>query len=223
MNFSLIIIAALVTPSLVLAGPDPDVSFVAEAHQDAQKAVKRQQTIHTTLTAMADGPRTSGDVAEFLKSRNIFVYTADQMEPAKYVFERGYGAIVLSNQLPAVPRVYGPFIAYQAARLAFTEMPASSEREYMITATAAHVFQELGGDFKALPNVDGNDVPSVQQLLLPWTGDVEAALISLGAKANVPALYAIRNMPQDVITTANRVFVQFLLSERDARRLALNR
>lgn len=225
---------ALAVLALVWAAPagaqeyrQQQAQAAEEAYQGMQAAAAqtrgadyskgRSWTLEAALMAMNDGPEAGGRVSRLLEERKITVYFATQAEPVKRGVVNGGDAILLSDALPAHPRVYAPLIAYEAAKALYADMPASGERSYMVMATAARVFAELGGDIKSLPAIDGDDVVAVQKLISPWKGNIEATVDALARRDNVPTL------PELQSTDAESRFSAFLLDERDARREALSR
>lgn len=201
----------------------------AEASSDARRAAQgskiRAYALDATLTAMNDGPAAGGAVARALAERKTDVYFAMQKEPVAAGTVNGRAAILLSDLLPARPRVYAPLIAAEAAKGMYQDMPACAEREYMRTATAARVFAELGGDFKALPKVDGEDAPAVAAAVADWARGAEAALDEVSRRTGLPTIPELRAKAADpktaaALDAADKAFVAFLLDERDARAAA---
>jgi len=193
-----------------------------QAHRSAESGRARSLTVDATLTAMNDGVEAGGRVIAYLNDKKIGVYTEDQAEPVKTAIVDGRPAIVLSASLPIHPRVYGPLIALEAAKAIYADMPASGERSYMIAATAARVFQELGGDFNALPKVDDEDAPAVKDAVAAWTDGAEGAVEDLARRDGVSTIPDLRGKAADpktaaALDAADKRFVAFLLDERDAR------
>jgi hypothetical protein len=232
--------AALV---LALAAPAGAQEYRQQQAKSAQEAYERLQAaaaqsrageaakasgraLDSTLVAMNDGPEAGGRVTRFLDENKIDVLLATQAEPAKTGVVNGRTAILISDALPAHPRVYAPLIAFEAAKKIYADMPASGEREYMIMATAARAFAELGGEFKKLPAIDGDAVPAVKDLVSPWTGGAEAAVDELARRAGVPTIPDLQQKAADpktaaALEAADKRFVSFLIDERDARAEAL--
>jgi hypothetical protein len=232
------VILALAAP----AGAQEYRQQQAKAAEEAYQALQAQQAqfrsseaakygprvLDVTLTAMNDGPEAGGRVMRLLDEKKIDVYLASQDETVKRGVVNGRAAILLSDKLPAHPRVYAPLIAAEAAKLMYEDMPASGERSYMIMATAARVFAELGGEMKSLPKIDGDDVPAVKDLISWWTFGAETAIDELARRDGVPTLPDLQAKAADPKTAAmleaqNSRFTSFLLDERDARREALVR
>lgn len=193
------------------------------AKTSAQSGRVRSLTVDSTLVALNDGVEAGGRVIAYLNDHKISVYTEDQAEPVKTAVVNGAPAIVLSSRLPARPRVYGPLIAQEAAKGMYADMPACGERSYMVMATAARVFAELGGDFNALPKVDGDDAPAVKDAVAPWLDNVEATVDDLAERDHVSTIPALRQKASDpkaaaALDAADKRFVAFLMDERDARR-----
>lgn len=117
----------------------------AAARTAAESARARAHALEATLTAMNDGPEAGGKVVAYLNDKKVEVSFADQAEAAKTATVAGRSVILLSSSLPARPRVYAPLIAAEAAKGMYAGMPACAERAYMVSATAARVFTELGG------------------------------------------------------------------------------
>jgi hypothetical protein len=217
-------LAALV---LVLAAPAGAQEYrrqQAQAAEKAYEALQAQQAqfrtsqaayvgprvLDATLTAMNDGPEAGGRVMRLLDEKKIDVYLATQTETVKRGVVNGRAAILLSDALPPHPRVYAPLIAAEAAKEMYADMPDCAERAYMRGATAARVFAELGGDFKALPEVDGDRVDAVKSAVSAWSGGTEAALEATGKDSSS-------------LESVNARFAAFLMDESAARREALLR
>jgi hypothetical protein len=186
------------------------------------------RALDATLVAMNDGVEAGGRVTRYLDEKKIDVLLATQAEPVKRGVVNGREAILLSDALPAHPRVYAPLIALEAAKGIYTDMPACGERSYMIMATAARAFAELGGEFKALPTIDGDKVDSVKDAIYLWTFGAETALDELARRDGVPTLPDLQAQTKDpkaaaTLNVENSRFTSFLLDERDARREALLR
>jgi|GEM_PF-1851571 len=189
--------------------------------RDGQGGRVRSLTVDATLTAMNDGPEAGGWVSRLLDEDKLGVYTVTQAEAVKSGVVDGRPAILLSDALPAHPRVYGPLIAAEAAKSMFTDMPACAEREYMRVAVAARVFAELGGDFKALPKVDGDDAPAVKAAVGRWADGAERALEDAGRASGLPLLADIKPtaaQPAAALDAADKRYVAFLMEESDVRR-----
>lgn len=214
----------------------------AKAAEDAYRALQVQQAqfrsseaanygprvLDATLTAMNDGPEAGGRVMRLLDEKKIDVYLAPQDETVKRGVVNGRTAILLSDKLPAHPRVYAPLIAAEVAKLMFEDMPACAERSYMRGATAARVFAELGGDFKALPLVDGDRADAVKAAVAAWSQGAESALDAAGQAdgvESIPDLEAGNKDPKTAaaLEAANSRFTAFLMDESAARREALQR
>jgi hypothetical protein len=230
--------AALVLVLAVPAGAQEYRQQQAKAAEDAYIALQTQarqmhdsaakyvapRVLDATIDAMNDGPEASGRVMRLLQEKKIDVYLAAQAEPAARGVVNGRSSILLSDALPPHPRVYAALIAAEAAKEMYGDMPACAERSYMRMATAARVFAELGGDFKALPDVDGDRVDEVKAAVGAWSGGAESALESTGLPT-IPDLRANAADPAAAaaLDAANVRFTSFLMDERDARREALQR
>src|SRR5580704_397309 len=186
----LLALAALPAAAQVFA-PDGDAlpaqagDVAAAAKAAGEKAKKLTDALNTTLTAMRDGVAAGGQVMTSLDARKIDVVFATQAEPVKSGTVNGRAAILLSDALPAHPRVYAPLIAAEAVKGMFVDMPSCAEREYMRQATTARVFAELGGEFKALPKVDGDDAPAVKKAVAAWSTDSQTSLSRIAAEAKL--------------------------------------
>jgi hypothetical protein len=194
----------------------------AAVRQGAQAARDRSRALEAALTAMNDGPEAGGKVVAYLNDRKVEVSFADQAEAAKTAVVDGRTVIVLSSSLPAHPRVYAALIASEAAKGMFADMPACAERAYMISATAARAFTELGGEMKTLPVVDGDTVVAVGAAVAAWDADAQTALYALSRLEGVDELPALAEAAKDpktraALDAANRRFTAFLLDEREAR------
>ena len=233
-------LAALV---LVLAAPAGAQEYRQQQAQAAEQAYKDLQArgaqmrggeaakasgraLDATLVAMNDGPEAGGRVTRFLEENKIDVLLATQAEPVKTGIVNGRTAILISDALPAHPRVYAPLIAFEAAKKIYADMPASGERSYMIGATAARAFAELGGEFNKLPAIDGDAVPAVKEIVSAWSGGAEAAVEELAKRDGVPTIPDLQQKAADpktaeALNSADKRFVAFLIDERDARREAL--
>lgn len=216
-------IPALLLLAAVSAGAQNDPAVVgAQARRGAQDASARARVLDVTLAAMNDGVTAGGRVIAYLNEKGVAVSVAEQAEAVKTTTADGRTSIVLSASLPAHPRAYGPLIAQEAAKMVYADMPPCGERAYMVMATAARVFQELGGEFKALPVVDGDAVPAVKDAVAAWTGSVEATVDALAARdkaGTIPDLLrsARDQWEADEIYKADRRFTAFLLDEKDVR------
>lgn len=194
----------------------------AAARRAAETAKIRSYALNAALVAMNDGPEAGGRVIAFLNDRKIDVQFATQSEAVTTGVVNGRAAVLLSDALPAHPRVYAPLIAAEAAKRMFADMPACAERAYMRSATAARVFAELGGERKALPVVDGDKAEAVAAAVAAWGADAQTALYMLGQEeklSDIPELQQAATDPKAAaaLDDANRRFTAFLSDERDAR------
>jgi hypothetical protein len=197
----------------------------ASGRADAERAAARARALSAALAAMNDGPEAGGRITAELAALKTDVVFAAQAAPTTIATVDGRRVILLSDALPATPRVYAPLIAAEAAKGLYADMPECAERAYMRAATAARVFAELGGDFGALPKVDGDVVPAVQAAVAAWSTDAQSALEDAARASGLPTLADLASAAKDAKTSAaledaNRRFVAFLLDERDARREA---
>jgi hypothetical protein len=224
--------AVVLALSAAPAGAQVETFSTAQAAVDASRAAQAAaapaRALESTLVAMNDGVEAGGRVIAYLNGHGIAVRLAKQSEAVKTVVEGGKTAIVLSDALPAHPRVYAPLIASEAAKGIYSDMPACGERSYMIMATAARAFVELGGEMKGLPKIDGDDVPAVKDLIAPWSAGAETALDELARRDGVPELPDLQSKAADPAAAAalaaqNKRFTSFLMDESDARREALGR
>jgi len=220
---ALVLLAAAAVPAVAQFSAVQDAVDGARARAAATS--ERARTLQSTLTAMNDGPDAGGRVVAALAAANITVHLAAQSAPAALATQDGARVILVSDALPARPRVYAPLIAAAAAPLLYSDMPACAEREYMRAATAARAFFELGGDFAALPIVDGAPAAAVKNAVWAWTSDAQTAVEEAGRRSGLrtlPELEAAAKDPKDAaaLSAADQEFVSFLLDERDVRREA---
>lgn len=199
-----------------------------ESFRAAQAKAVGPRVLDATLTAMNDGVEAGGRVMSLLAEKKIEVYLASQDEAVKRGTVNGRDAILLSDKLPAHPRVYAPLIASEAVKLMYADMPACAERSYMRMATAARVFAELGGDFNALPLVDGDRADAVKAVVAPWADGTETALDAMGKADSLPSILDLEAKNQDpkiaaALEAANARFTAFLMDEQAARKEALAR
>jgi hypothetical protein len=195
------------------------------AYRAAATAKARSAALDAALTAMNDGPEAGGRVIALLKEKKIDVRFAAQPEAVTSGVVDGRQAILLSDVLPAHPRVYAPLIAAQAAKTMYADMPACAERSYMRAATAARVFAELGGDFGELPDVDGDRALSVASAVSAWSADAQTAISRIAAAEKVAELPDLERNASDpkeaaALRAADARFVAFLLDEREVRMVA---
>lgn len=203
--------------------------------QNALEDARRENSIRSpqiaaverTLTAMNDGVTAGERVVAFVRERGIRITVAKQPEAVK----SDGGVITLSDALPAYPRVYGPLIASEVAKLMYADMPACAERAYMRRATAGRVWVELGGEPAALPVVEpltGDTVPAIVEEIGPWasTDGTQMALYKAGQAESLPELPELLDRARGdakayaALAVANSRFVAFLLDERPARQSA---
>ena len=223
-----VVLALSAAPAVAQVEAYQTAQAAVDASRASQAAQASSRALETTLVAMNDGVEAGGRVTAYLNDHNISVRLAKQSEAVKTVVEGGKTSIVLSDALPAHPRVYAPLIASEAAKGIYSDMPACAERSYMIMATAARAFVELGGEMKGLPKIDGDDVPAVKDLIGLWTYGAETALDELARRDGVPELPDLQAKATDPKTAAmlnvqNSRFTSFLMDERDVRREALLR
>lgn len=219
----LVLAAANASAQIVRA---PEISYpsgvAASAKSAAEAAKARARAVETTVVALNDGIEPGVRVSQWLQDKGVSVYTATQPEAVKTVVAGGKTSIVLSDKLPAHPRVYGPLIAQEAAKALYADMPASGERSYMVMATAAQVFYALGGDFNELPKVDGDDAPAVKAAVEAWIDPVESTVDELAKRDGVPTIPELQQRAKDpktaeALAAADKRFVAFLLDERELR------
>jgi hypothetical protein len=224
--------------ALLLAVPAAAQNRAAEidfsnALQDAQAAAHaapRIAAVESTLTAMNDGVGAGEQVVTFIREHGISVVVAAQREAAKTTVAAGRTVISLSDELPAYPRVYGPLIASEAARLMYADMPACAERAYMRRAIAGRVWVELGGEPGGMPVVEpltGAKVDAVVQEIGSWASHDGAEMtLDKAAQAEqlpeLPELIQHARTPADYarFAAANSRFVAFLMDERSVRQAA---
>lgn len=221
---------------VLLAVPAAAQNRAAEIDfQNALEDARREHSIRApqiaaverTLTAMNDGVGAGERVVAYIRERGVRVVVAPQPEVVKNVG----GVITLSDALPAYPRVYGPLIASEVAKLMYADMPASAERAYMRRATAGRVWVELGGEPGALPVVEpltGDKVQAIVDEIGSWASHdgAQMTLYKAGQAENLPELPEMLDAARrDAklyadLAVANSRFVAFLLDERDVRRSA---
>ena len=202
-----------------------------EAQAAAKAATAKKAAIERTLVAMNDGPEAGGAVVAYLRAKGIDVIAVPQAEAVKTtVLKDGRTAILLSDSLPAYPRVYGPLIAKEVAAKMYADMPACAERSYMRRAVAARVWVELGGEFSKLPVIEGltgDKVDAVSDEIAVW-GDkngAEMALYKVGEAEKLQSIPELQDAAKDPavkakLDAANARFVAFLIDERPARQAA---
>lgn len=195
----------------------------------AARAAQNRATLERTVVAMNDGPEAGGAVMSYLGSKGVGIKLSTQSEAVKVVVIDGMKVISLSDALPAYPRVYGPLIASEAARMMYADMPACAERAYMRRGTAGRVWVELGGQPKDLPIVEpltAELVAAVSGEIGDWAGKdgAQMALYKIGIAEklfSIPELQQMASKEDAVkLEAANKRFVAFLLDERDARQAA---
>lgn len=228
-------LAALLLASPALAqdrAAEIDFQNALEQAQAAAKAsTAKKAAIERTLVAMNDGPEAGGAVVAYLRDKAIDVIAVPQAEAVKtVVLKDGRTAILLSDALPAYPRVYGPLIAREIAAKMYADMPACAERSYMRRAVAARVWVELGGEFSKLPVIEGltgDQVSAVSDEIAVW-GDkngAEMALYKVGELEKLSSIPELQDSAKDAalkakLDAANARFVAFLIDERPARQAA---
>lgn len=194
------------------------------------KSVQNAAAVERTLVAMNDGPEASGKVVSYLRDHGIEVTVKPQAEAVKTVVEKGRTSIVLSESVPAYPRVYGALIAKEIAALMLADMPACAERSYMRRATAGRVWTELGGEPSKLPVIEpltGDKVAAVSDEITLWTdkGGAEMSLYKIGEAEKLLSLPELIDTAKDAavkakLEAANARFVAFLIDEKLARQAA---
>jgi hypothetical protein len=183
--------------------------------------------IERTLVAMNDGVGAGEAVVAFIRERGVRIVTAEQPEAVKTVD----GIIRLSESLPPYPRVYGPLIASEVAKMMYADMPVCAERAYMRRATAGRVWMELGGQPGTLPIVEpltGAKVDAIVEEIGSWasTDGAQMTLSKAASAENLPELpsmldAASRDPRQYAeLAVANSRFVAFLMAERSVRQSA---
>lgn len=221
---------------VLLAVPAAAQNRAAEIDfQNALEDARRENSIRSpqvaaverTLTAMNDGVGAGEAVVAFIRERGVRVVVARQPEAVK----NDGGVISLSDALPAYPRVYGPLIASEVAKLMFAGMPACAERAYMRRATAGRVWLELGGEPGKLPVVEpltGATVPAIVEEIGSWASHdgAQMTLYKAGQAENLPELPELIDAARAdakayaALAAANSRFVAFLLDERPVRQSA---
>ncbi len=194
------------------------------------KSAQNAAAVERTFVAMNDGPEAGGKVVAYLRDHGIAVTVKPQDEAVKTVVAGGKTSIVLSESVPAYPRVYGALIAKEIAALMLADMPACAERSYMRRATAGRVWTELGGEPSQLPVVEpltGDKVSAVSDEITLWTdkGGVQMSLYKIGEAENLLSLPELIDAAKDAavkakLEAANARFVAFLIDEKLARQAA---
>lgn len=186
-------------------------------------ATKRINAVSQTLTAMADGPEMSGQVAEYIRAMDVKVEFAAQ--PARSATKAG--RIVLSEKLPLYPRVLGPLLAREAALMMLADMPDCAEKHYMRRSYEVRSWLDLGGTAKSLPVIEelaGYKDEGLSADFKVWLDNgAEMALEKIGQATKteiIPALLDKAKTPEEksALEKANKRFVDFLINENDWRR-----
>lgn len=224
--------AALLVALLALPAAAQDraaeIDFENYVAEQAQIAAKRG-VLERTIVAMNDGPEAGGAIVAYMREKGIEVGLASQSEASKTVVLIGGGKkVLLSDQLPAYPRVYAPLIAKEIAALIYGDMPACAERAYMRRATAGRVWTELGGQPKDLPIVEPTTaelVSAVSAEISDWAKNgQEMALYKIGLAEKLPSLYELEQgadkATMEKLEAANKRFVAFIIDEKPARAAA---
>lgn len=184
---------------------------------------KRANAVSQTLTAMADGPEISGQVAEYIRAMDVKVEFSAQ--PARSATKAG--KITLSEKLPLYPRVLGPMLAREAALMMLSDMPDCAEKHYMRRSYEVRTWLDLGGDRKALPVMEeltGYKDEGLAADFKVWLDNgSELALEKIGQATKteiIPALLDKAATPEEkaALEKANKRFVDFLINENDWRR-----
>lgn len=206
----------------------------AAAQNRAAELVKSAQSraaVGRAIAAMRDGASTGSvagpAVVDFLQDNDISVAVRTQTEASTLADENGQTMILLSDSVPATPRVYGALIAKEAAALMYADMPVCSERSYMRRATVARVWIELGGKLSKLPIVEpltGATVAAVSDEISLWAdkNGAEMALYKIGEAERLSILpvlaYAVKgDAARAKLDAANVRFVSFLIDEAPFR------
>ncbi len=199
-----------------------DISYDPQLAQSAQN----RAVVEQTLVAMRDGVGVGAAVVDFLHDRGISVAVRAQKYAVMFVRENGQDMILLSDSVPATPRVYGALIAEIVASLMYAEIPSCAERSYMWYSTTARVWIELGGDLSKLPVVEtltGDKLAEISDGVSLWADKdgAEMALYRISQAENLPYLYEYtRPDLRDLIDAANARFVALLIDELPARKAA---
>jgi len=221
-------LALLLAVPAVAQNRAAEIDFQNSLQEDMSRSARARGAVERAMVAMNDGVEAGGRVVEFIREKNIQVSVASQREAVKTVVVNGKTSIVLSDALPAYPRVYAPLIAKEAAALIYADMPACAERSYMRRATAGRVWLELGGEPSKLPIIEpltGDMVAAVNDEIAIWT-DKHGAEMALDRIRDAEKLDFLPNMvgrdaaAQKKLDLANARFVAFLMDERPARQAA---
>lgn len=202
-----------------------------ESRRAASAAQDRETALSVTKVGMnCNDPMAAGvAVMNYIKEHGVTIDFADQAEAAKTVVANGRTTILLSKSLPASTRVYAALIADETARLMYAYLPATAERSYRRSATAARAFSEIGGSFRDLPMVDGVRVDAVKDAVYAWTtGSSEQAIYDLAAREGLPELYDLEQAAdprrrEELVRIENDFNVMILAGEEKAREYARSR
>ncbi len=181
-----VLVLALAAPAGAVQERDSQREAFEAAQSLSSQALaatkQRSQALRAARDAMRDDGTGTGqrvwDVATIdNEPGKIPVLFARQDKAVNWGLVNGRYLILLSDALPPDKTVYATLIASKAAQRLYADMPVSAESVYMINALPARVFKIMGGDFKALPLVDGNRADAVEAIVGPWA-KVENAWIA---------------------------------------------
>lgn len=200
------------------------------ARREAPKIAQRHAALAKTwmmMSGVVDGA--SAAVLDYINSQGIGVSFGAQDKLVITTHDNGKTLITLSEDLPALPWVYGPLIAREVAAMMYADMPACAERAYMRRATAGRVWLELGGQPNRLPVVATLQkyvevrVPAISDEIEPWIHNgAEKALSIIGRMENLPSIPDLFEKANDkgeraALDAANKRFVSFLCDEFEIR------
>ena len=218
--------------ALLIAVPAVALELAPEILFDSQlaKPAQNRAAIERTRVAMNDGPEAGGKVVAWIREHDVEVTVKTQAEASKTVVANGRTSIILSDAVPAYPRVYGALIAKETAALMLADMPICAERSYMRRATAGRVWTELGGEPAKLPVIEpltGAQVPAINDEISLWAdkNGPEMSLYKIGEAEKLSSLPELTEVAKDAavkakLDAANARFVSFLIDERFARQAA---
>ena len=187
--------------------------------------------LRSTLTALRDGIAAGGTVAEFIDSNHVAIEFKAQSASSSRVAGKP-AKVLLSDALPAYPRVLGPLIASEVSGLIDEAMPACAEKEYMRLSRQARVWLELGGDPKSLPAIETLDAgyrdEALSKELKRWIygyQDPEGVVSDLAAAAKLPTLADLKSKAKDTaeksrLAWATTLFTTFTTEELSWARVA---
>ncbi len=190
------------------------------ASQALAAAKQRSQALRAARDAMRDdgtgiGPGVWDVVTIDNEQGKIPVLFAKQDEAVNWGIANGRHLILLSATLPPNKIVYATLIASKAAQRIYADMPVSAESVYMLNALPARVFKIMGGDFKALPLVDGDRVDAVKTIAGPWAA-VENAWTACALLNEKYGLKTIQGLKEETSDPKIKAFLEKAQEKFDA-------